>query len=220
METVVEVEGSDEGKFEVTDLEKSNLVLSSPKHVADPVVYKLVRVEGDGRLVPATDDELMEVEGLLENEKRETHIIADTGQALGCTSNDVSTSGMPQLESSEGFSHSENSEADAKKLSARLGYIEEMLHKVKHEERLCLACRSPDHSSAYMNVDSHCSEQHDKLPGSDEKLQSQIPLQEMVPSQAQSLSDDHVTQSGSVWEALKTSGWANRRWIINFCGLY
>ncbi|KAL4291957.1 hypothetical protein GQ457_14G007460 [Hibiscus cannabinus] len=120
MEKVVEVEGCDEGKFEVTGLEKSNFVLSSPKHVADPVVYKLVRVDGNGRLVPATDDELMEVEGLLENEKREAHIVADTGQALGCTFNEVSSSGMPQLESSEGLSLSENTEADTEKLSTQL----------------------------------------------------------------------------------------------------
>ncbi|KAH1048237.1 hypothetical protein J1N35_039021 [Gossypium stocksii] len=122
MEKVVEVEGSDEGKFEETGLETSNFVLSSPKNVTDPVVYKLVRVDGNGRLVPATDDELMEVEGLLENEKRETHIVADTGQALGCISNEVSPSGMPQLESSEGLSQSENTEADTEKLSA---YLEE-----------------------------------------------------------------------------------------------
>lgn len=62
-----------------------------------------IQVDGNGRLVPATDDELMEVEGLLENEKRETHIVADTRQALGCISNEVSPSGMPQLESSEGM---------------------------------------------------------------------------------------------------------------------
>ncbi|KAK8618702.1 hypothetical protein V6N13_132684 [Hibiscus sabdariffa] len=147
MEKVVEVEGSDEGKFEVTDLEKSNFVLSSPKHVADPVVYKLVRVDGNGRLVPATDDELMEVEGLLENEKREAHIVADTGQALGWTSNEVSSSGMPQLESSEGLSLSENTEADTEKLSTQ--------------------------------------------------------LEETVPSSAQCLSDDHVTQPGTVGEYLK-----------------
>lgn len=44
METVVQVEGSYEGKFEDSGLEKSNSVLFSPKHAADPVVYKLVRV--------------------------------------------------------------------------------------------------------------------------------------------------------------------------------
>ena len=53
--------------------------------------------------MPATDDEFMEVEGLLENEKREIHIVADTGHALGCNSNEVSSSGMLQLESSEGM---------------------------------------------------------------------------------------------------------------------
>ncbi|OMO66107.1 hypothetical protein COLO4_30770 [Corchorus olitorius] len=147
MEIVVEVEVSNEGKFDETGLEKSNSAISSPKHVADPVVYKLVRVEGDGRLVPATDDELMEVEGLLENENRETHIIADTGQALGSISNEVSSSGMPQLESSEGLSQSENTEADAGKLSAR--------------------------------------------------------LEEMAPCGTQSLSDNPVTQSGSVGERSK-----------------
>ncbi|KAK8524754.1 hypothetical protein V6N12_029609 [Hibiscus sabdariffa] len=111
------------------------------------VVYKLVRVDGNGQLVPATDDELMEVEGLMENEKHETHIVADTGQALGCISNEVSSSGMPQLESSEGLSQSENTEADTEKLSAQ--------------------------------------------------------LEGTVPFGAQSLTDDHATQPGSVGECLK-----------------
>lgn len=44
METEVGVEGNDEGKVEETGLEKSSSALSSPKQIADPVVYKLVRV--------------------------------------------------------------------------------------------------------------------------------------------------------------------------------
>lgn len=44
METVVGVEGSDEGKCEESGVEKSSSSLSSPKQIADPVVYKLVRV--------------------------------------------------------------------------------------------------------------------------------------------------------------------------------
>lgn len=47
METVVGVEGNDEGKCEETGVEKSSTSLSSPKQVADPVVYKLVRVQFD-----------------------------------------------------------------------------------------------------------------------------------------------------------------------------
>lgn len=44
METVIGVENYDEGKFEEIGIEKSSSSLSSPKGIADPVVYKLVRV--------------------------------------------------------------------------------------------------------------------------------------------------------------------------------
>ncbi|KDP40712.1 hypothetical protein JCGZ_24711 [Jatropha curcas] len=121
METEVGVEGNDEGKFEESTYGKSYSSLSTTKQLSDPVVYKLVRVEGDGRLVPATDDEVMEVKGLLINEKSEMHIVADTGQAVGCISNDGSSSGMLlQLESSEGLSQSGNTKVDPEKLNARL----------------------------------------------------------------------------------------------------
>lgn len=61
------------------------------------------QVEGDGRLVPATDDEVMEVKDLLVDEKSEVCTVADVGQPIGCISNDRSSPSMlPQLESSEG----------------------------------------------------------------------------------------------------------------------
>ena len=75
-----------------------------------------------------------------------------------------------------------------------------MLQKVNQEERLRLAYGSPDHSSAYMNVDSQYSDEHDKLPAIDKKLQSKIPLQEIVPSSVLSSNDTHIDQSGSVGE--------------------
>ncbi|XP_068335235.1 uncharacterized protein [Pyrus communis] len=118
METVVGVEGNDEGMCEESRVEKSSSSLSSPKQIADPVVYKLVRVEGDGRLVPATDDEVMEVEDFLVDETVELPVITEAGNGR-CISNEESSSGKPQKESSEGVSHSENTEADVK-LSARL----------------------------------------------------------------------------------------------------
>ncbi|KAG8643260.1 hypothetical protein MANES_11G021500v8 [Manihot esculenta] len=121
METEVEVEGNDEGKFEEPGFGKIYSSLSSAKQLTDPVVYKLVRVEGDGRLVPATDDEVMEVKDLLVDEKSEVCTVADVGQPIGCISNDRSSPGMlPQLESSEGLSPSENTEVDPDKLNARL----------------------------------------------------------------------------------------------------
>ncbi|KAM1714192.1 hypothetical protein ACFX1S_024963 [Malus domestica] len=118
METVVGVEGNDEGMCEESGVEKSSSSLSSPKQIADPVVYKLVRVEGNGRLVPATDDEVMEVEDFLVDETVELPVVPDAGN-VRCISNEESSSGKPQKENSEGLSHSENTEADAK-LSARL----------------------------------------------------------------------------------------------------
>ncbi|KAB2611173.1 hypothetical protein D8674_019205 [Pyrus ussuriensis x Pyrus communis] len=118
METVVGVEGNDEGMCEESGVEKSSSSLSSPKQIADPVVYKLVRVEGNGRLVPATDDEVMEVEDFLVDETVELPVVTDAGN-VRCISNEESSSGKPQKENSEGLSHSENTEADAK-LNARL----------------------------------------------------------------------------------------------------
>lgn len=47
METVVVVEGNDEEKYEDSGVEKGSTSLSSLKEVADPVVYKLVRVQFD-----------------------------------------------------------------------------------------------------------------------------------------------------------------------------
>ncbi|KAL5824255.1 hypothetical protein ACOSQ3_020318 [Xanthoceras sorbifolium] len=119
METVVRVEGNNEGKFEETGVEKSSSPLSSPKLGGDQVVYKLVRIEGDGRLVPATDDEIMEVGNLLSDDKIEMHLVGDTGQT-GCICSERTSSGMPQLENSEGLSQSENTEVDAGKSNVHL----------------------------------------------------------------------------------------------------
>ncbi|CAI9286255.1 unnamed protein product [Lactuca saligna] len=85
METLVAIEGSEKSKLEGT----SAIVITcsdSSKQIADPVVYKLARVEGDGRLVPATDDEVMEVEDLLDD-KSSVHFVLDTCQPAVCVSN-------------------------------------------------------------------------------------------------------------------------------------
>ncbi|KAJ6342535.1 hypothetical protein OIU78_010462 [Salix suchowensis] len=96
-----------------------------------------------------------------------------------------------------------------------------MLQKVKEEERLHIACGSPDCSSACVIVDSQCSDPHDKLLHIDEKLQCEIPLQEPVPSLAPSLRESNLNQSGSVGElvaatfgretTVKDKQWLKRR---------
>ncbi|XP_077230098.1 uncharacterized protein LOC143863296 isoform X2 [Tasmannia lanceolata] len=95
----------------------------SPIQIADPVVYKLVRVEGDGRLVPATDDEVMEVEDLLADDKSEPPLVEDPGNTEGCISNDGLSCKKDAVQGSEdmpGLSQSENTEADERKLNATL----------------------------------------------------------------------------------------------------
>lgn len=61
-----------------------------------------MQVDGDGRLVPATDDEIMEVENFLAVDDVEMHLVSDTVQSI-C--DERSSSGMSQLASSEGLSH-------------------------------------------------------------------------------------------------------------------
>lgn len=98
METLVGVEGNEEANLDDMPAVKTS---PSPREIADPVVYALVRVDGDGRLVPATDDEVMQVEDLLEDDKSEIHTVADTGLIVGCASSD----GFPS-------SNSQNSQFD------------------------------------------------------------------------------------------------------------
>ncbi|XP_051114636.1 uncharacterized protein LOC127240165 isoform X2 [Andrographis paniculata] len=95
METAVDVVGNQEAEVE-------DYIASG--EAADPVVYQLVRVDGNGILVPATDDEVMAVEDLLDDCKSKFRTL-DTGQTLqtstdyGCAPCD---SRKDQVKGSEG----------------------------------------------------------------------------------------------------------------------
>ncbi|XP_019425328.1 PREDICTED: uncharacterized protein LOC109334178 isoform X1 [Lupinus angustifolius] len=173
MGPVTGIDHNDDGK-----LDKSSSALPPRKQIANPVVYKLVRVEGDGRLVPATDDEVMEVEGFLECDNSEMRVVADNGQSLECISIERSSSGKLRLECSKG-----TAEADLGKLNSKLQYIEQILQKVKHEEKLRLSCGASQFSA-------------DKFHVMDGKIQSDPPDQE-IPSVASSLNCTRSNQSGS-----------------------
>ncbi|XP_042499376.1 uncharacterized protein LOC122077491 isoform X2 [Macadamia integrifolia] len=176
---------------------------SSLNQIADPVVYKLVRVEGDGRLVPATDDEVMEVEDLLEDVKGDLPSVVDTGQAEEPHCNGGITTVETKLDGSEGFAQSEKKEINAEKLNTRLEYIGVMLQKVKQEEKLRISCESPDSSSDHMNLGGKCSDQHEKLPTSDEKLQSENKLLETLPLPSTGSNNSDANESSSVETCLK-----------------
>ncbi|CAL1399652.1 unnamed protein product [Linum trigynum] len=99
METEVGVEGNG-GRMLLEDGEVEKMCSPSApsQQIPNPIVYKLVRVEGDGRLVPATDDEVMDVAELFLDDNIDTDFI-DTEQSLGCISGDE----IHQLESLGGF---------------------------------------------------------------------------------------------------------------------
>ncbi|KAL5171396.1 Telomere repeat-binding protein 6 [Glycine soja] len=154
-----------------------------------------IPVEGDGKLVPATDDEVMEVGDFLEYENSEMHVVTNTGQSLECISIERSSSGKLRLECLEG-----TAEADLGKLNAKLQYIEQILQKVKEEEKHRISCGSPVHS--HENIDSQCSA--DKFPVMDGKVQSETPCQE-IPSIASSFNYTHSNQSGSIDQCSRPS---------------
>ncbi|KMT04840.1 hypothetical protein BVRB_7g170100 [Beta vulgaris subsp. vulgaris] len=123
MEMVVGVKGSEKGVIEDVAADKLSSDLAPLKKGADPVVYKLVRVDFDGRFVPATDDELMEVEDMLGMEKSEMLSIPDVMETAGYIPNKDDTCDKSDLENHEGLSQikfsgvdEENSRAEAEGL--------------------------------------------------------------------------------------------------------
>ncbi|XP_071716139.1 uncharacterized protein [Rutidosis leptorrhynchoides] len=88
METVVAVEENDKSKVESA----SAIVITcsdSSKQISDPVVYKLARVVGDGIYIPATDDEVMKVEDLIDHDHNSPlQCVLDDSQTAVCISND------------------------------------------------------------------------------------------------------------------------------------
>ncbi|KAJ0229009.1 TRF-like 6 [Hirschfeldia incana] len=100
---------------------------SSNNQIGNPVAYKLVRVAGDGRLVPATDEEILEVN------ETDMHSASDACQTLGYLPAEDSPSRFSQLEeTSEGLLRSDNVEPSTDQ------YSEELLQKVEQDERLVM----------------------------------------------------------------------------------
>ncbi|AQK75381.1 TRF-like 6 [Zea mays] len=97
-------------KSEENDFEK--------KGTSDPVVYQLVRVEGDGTLVPATEDDVLQFEHFLHNEKVDLPPIEDADHVEEFFNNDCMLLKKPDLE--DGSSKLETVEAHTQKLGANL----------------------------------------------------------------------------------------------------
>ncbi|KAL0694718.1 hypothetical protein Bca4012_061898 [Brassica carinata] len=151
--------------FQDTVAQTRDPSLSSENHIGNPVVYKLVRVAQDGRLVPATDEEMLEVKDLVENSENDMPpIVPDPGQTEECIFDEGSPSQFLQLDSFEGLFQPETTEAYTENLNSRLECKEEL---VFGSQRLFTL---PD--TNYQSFD--------ELPENEEFFQSEILLQEPI----------------------------------------
>ncbi|XP_010476898.1 PREDICTED: uncharacterized protein LOC104756078 isoform X1 [Camelina sativa] len=92
-------------------LESRSRSLSSTNQTGNPVAYKLVRVAGDGRLVPATDEEMLEVKELLEKNENDMPVLPDPIQTEEYIPDEGSPSQFLQLDCFEGLYEPETAEA-------------------------------------------------------------------------------------------------------------
>ncbi|KAJ0241020.1 TRF-like 6 [Hirschfeldia incana] len=110
---------------------------SSTNQIGNPVAYKLVRVAGDGRLVPATDEEILEVN------ETDMPAASDAFQSLGYPPAEGSPSRFSQLEETSevinlGLLRPDNVEPSTDQMNSQPEYSEELLQKVEQDERLVM----------------------------------------------------------------------------------
>eukprot|EP00252_Welwitschia_mirabilis_P003938 TRINITY_DN1402_c0_g1_i1.p1 TRINITY_DN1402_c0_g1~~TRINITY_DN1402_c0_g1_i1.p1 ORF type:complete len:716 (-),score=149.08 TRINITY_DN1402_c0_g1_i1:516-2663(-) len=115
-------------------------VLNSEDNV-NQIVYKLVRVQGDGTLVPATEDE---VEHLLDDERyqkspkaQKKHADSEDSPSLDSFVEDGDVTGM---------SEPDEAKEGKRKLFAKLQFIAAMLQRVNEEEQMKLNSGLPESS--------------------------------------------------------------------------
>ncbi|XP_060205954.1 uncharacterized protein LOC132633503 [Lycium barbarum] len=124
--------------------------VTNTKEIADPIVYQLVRVDGDGRLVPATQDEIMAVEDLLVDDKCEPKLVPDTGQASeSCRTEGYLLERNP-LHVPEGKLESENPEVGAEKSNVLVGPVPD-LGQIEAPEKVAVPGLAP--CSELSNID-------------------------------------------------------------------
>ncbi|KAL0801673.1 hypothetical protein Bca101_056849 [Brassica carinata] len=148
-------------------------VSAQTNQIGNPVAYKLVRVAGDGRLVPATDEEILEVN------ETDMHSASDACQSAGDLPAEGSPSRLSQLEeTSEGLLRSDNVEPSTDQVNSQPEFSLELLQKVEQGETLVMVHGShmlstpPDTNIKCFNDNMYDEDQvhHEAL------LQQPIPL--------------------------------------------
>ncbi|AEE29593.1 TRF-like 3 [Arabidopsis thaliana] len=114
--------------FQDSIFQTRNGSLSSTNQIGNPVTYKLVRVAGDGSLVPATDEEMLEVKNLLEKNEQDMPVLPDPIQTEEYIPDEGSPSQFLQLENFEGFFQSETAGPYTENLNSRHESKEELMN--------------------------------------------------------------------------------------------
>ncbi|CAH8331576.1 unnamed protein product [Eruca vesicaria subsp. sativa] len=144
---------------------------SPTNQIENPVAYKLVRVAGDGRLVPATDEEIFEVN------ETDMHTASDACHSVGYLPAEGSPSQLSQLEETSEAVNSGLLQSDC--VEPYTNQCSEMLQKVEKDERLVMIHGShmlstpPDTNIQFCNENNMFDEDqvhHEAL------LQQPIPL--------------------------------------------
>lgn len=174
---------------------------SNLKESVDPVVYKLVRVEGDGTFVPATEDEVEHLLDVDRDQKSQKgcrkHINSQNMAKASATEDSPSSDSFAEDGDVTGLSEPEDAEAERRKLHAKLEFIKVMLQRVNEDERQRMASGIPGHSSRFrLNRTSSNNSKWDYSRGSPDSvshvLSADAPFHES-PSPANSGSvDEHA----------------------------
>nr|VDD63131.1 unnamed protein product [Brassica oleracea] len=172
---------------------------SSTNQIKNPVAYKLVRVAGDGRLVPATDEEIFKVN------ETDMHTASDACQSVGSLSAQGLPSQLPQLEETSqglllpipyisGLLQSGCVEPYTEQVNSQPEYNEQMLQKVEQDERLAMVhsphmLSAPDANSQCCNETSMFNEDH---------VHHEPSLQQPIPFSSDVQNGCNVDQSNTV----------------------
>lgn len=120
---------------------------------ADQLVYQLVRVEEDGTVVPASEDEVIEMESYMEegtvvqvSHADGTRLDVEDGEAVVCEQRD---SGVSKNVNSLGSQNLDSIEAERKRILAQLAFLDALLQKLKSEEQGRASLEVAEHVAGY-----------------------------------------------------------------------
>ncbi|KAI5056774.1 hypothetical protein GOP47_0028592 [Adiantum capillus-veneris] len=121
------------------------------KDGADQLVYQLVRVEEDGTVVPASEDEVIEMESYLEEEPAVE--VSTPGAQLEVADEEAAVceqgDSILSKENAMGLQNLDIIDAERKRILAQLAFLDALLQKLKSEEQERVSMEATEHIASY-----------------------------------------------------------------------